>query len=294
MGRRKVEGAVVFMELYGVQVYRGGIVLHRDQRKFGWEGGQFGPLKREVVRGDRKPIAAFSEPSRKRFEFIAANCACEFKSLITLTYHAEAQNWEDVEGRNLRIVRRSKTDLQRFLNCMRKELGHYIWVQEFQGRGVIHYHLLCEGEPSQERCTWAWLRATGEWRDEQAIEHAVKVDAVKGERQVRSYLGRYLGKGRQKNLPPGIDGAGRWWCRSRGLKLVMLRQIISHSPQGGNMRHEAVCVLRSFRRWLSGEVHFRVTSGMFIDWPGKLSARAVQVVDGLIAFYLRSISGVEL
>jgi hypothetical protein len=217
-----------------------------------------------------------------------------FKSLVTLTYHAETESWEDADGRNLRVVRRSKHDLNRFLNCLRRELGQYLWVQEFQSRGVVHYHVLCEGEPSHERVTWAWLRATGEWRDEHATKHAVKVDPVRGDREVRSYVGRYLGKGRQKTLPAGIDGAGRWWGRSRGLGLVMLRQIVTHLPEGTYMRQESICLMRSFRRWLSGVVHFRAKSGTFIDWRGTMAARAVGVVDELIKFYLREISGVEL
>jgi hypothetical protein len=218
----------VFMANYGLQVYRGGIELHRDQREFRWGAEGFGPLKRAVVRGDRRAISALSESSRRRLEFIAANCAGQFKSLITMTYRAKMASWEDIDGRNLRIVRRSKRDLNRFLNCVRRELGHYLWVQEFQARGVVHYHLMCGGEPSQERCSWAWLRATGEWRDEHAALHSVKVESVRGERKVRSYLGRYLGKGRQKCLPEGMEGAGRWWCRSRGLVLEIVRQIVTH------------------------------------------------------------------
>ena len=282
------------MTNYGINVYSNGIEIHRDQRKFGWGPNGFGPLKGRTVRGDRKAIAAFSKASQRRLEFISACCAGAFRSLVTLTYHGEVASWEDSDGRNRRIVQRSKRDVGRFLNCLRAELGLYLGVQEFQQRGVLHYHLLCEGEPSQERCTWAWLRATGEWRDEKAALHAVQIEAVRGQRQARSYLGRYLGKGRQKCLPEGIEGAGRWWCRSRGLKLEILRQIVTHEPQGGAMRQESVCLHRSFRRWLSGVLHFKVISGPFIDWKGVTSARAVRVIDELIKFYLREISGVEL
>jgi hypothetical protein len=283
------------MANYGLQVYQAGVVLHRDGRKFGWGPEGFGPRKGSMLlRGDRQPIAAWSECSQRRLEFIAANCAAEFKSFVTLTYHAEVESWEDVEGRNRRIVRRSKRDLNRFRSCLRREMGEHLWVQEFQARGVIHYHLLCEGELSRERCSAVWLRATGEWRDEAATRHAVKVEPVRGERGVRSYLGRYLGKGRQKLLPGELDGAGRWWGRSRGLRLQQVREIVTHFPEGGNMRQEAVCVRRSFCRWLSGELRFRVRSGVFIDWKGQRSKRAVRVVDELVRFYLREISGVAL
>lgn len=285
----------VFMTNYGLQVYPAGVVIHRDGRKFGWGPDGFGPRKETAtVRGDRRPISAWSEASQRRLEFIAANCAAVFKSFITLTYHAESESWEDEDGRNRRIVKRSKRDMNRFRTTLRRELGEHLWVQEFQQRGVIHYHVLCEGEPSKDRCTWVWLRATGEWRDEKAQRHAVKVEPVRGERKVRGYVGRYFGKARQKALPTGIEGAGRWWGRSRGLGLKLLREIVTHVPEGGNMRQEAVCLKRSFLRWMSGVFGHRVRSGVYLDWRGDRSARAIGVVDGLIKFYLREPSEVEL
>ena len=287
--------AAVFMSNYGLQVYPAGVVLYRDGRRFGWGPDGFGPQKEVApVRGDRRAISGWSEASQRRFEFIAANCAAVFRSFITLTYRAVSESWEDDHGRNLRVVKRSKKDLNRFRTTLRRELDAHLWVQEFQQRGVLHYHLLCEGEPSEERCSRVWLKATGEWRDEYAQRVAVKVEHAEKEQSLRGYLGRYIGKGPQKVLPPGIEGAGRWWGRSRGLKLAMLRQIVTHLPEGGNMRQESVCLLRSFRRWLSGEVGHKVRSGVYIDWRRERSARAVRVVDELMAFYLRELSGVEL
>lgn len=285
----------MFMSDYGLQVYPAGVVLHRDGRRFGWGPDGFGPQQEAAtVRGDRRPITGWSEASRRRFEFIAANCAAMFKSFITLTYHAVNLSWEDDHERNRRVVKDSKKNLNRFRTTLRRELGQHLWVQEFQKRGVIHYHLLCEGEPLKDRCSWVWLKATGELHDRHAQRVAVKVEHAEKERSLRGYLGRYIGKGSQKVLPPGIEGAGRWWGRSRGLKLAMLRQIVTHLPEGGNMRQESVCLLRSFRRWMSGEVGHKVRSGVYIDWRRERSARAVRVVDELMAFYLRELSGVDL
>jgi hypothetical protein len=65
----------------------------------------------------------------KRLELVAASATNEFRSLLTLTYHAQCEAWEDDASRNGRIVLRSKRDLNRFLSSMRRELGAYVWVQ---------------------------------------------------------------------------------------------------------------------------------------------------------------------
>jgi hypothetical protein len=97
-----------------------------------------GPRARGVIRG-------FSRGSRRRLEFVAANLEARFQTLVTLTYHANVERWEDDAERNRRVVLRSKRDLNRFLSCLRGEFGQYLWVQEFQQRGVVHYHVLVTG-----------------------------------------------------------------------------------------------------------------------------------------------------
>ena len=99
--------------------------------------------------------------------------------------------------------------MHRFLMCVRAELGEYIWVQEFQERGVIHYHLLCTNSVSQERASVAWARASRQEHDAAVRRHGAMVQDVRSERGARSYLGRYIGKERQKHLPVGVIGAGR-------------------------------------------------------------------------------------
>ena len=150
------------MKEYGLRIFAGGFVLHGDGRSRLWsKDGVEEIVKLEYGRGGRRSgVKAFSEASRKRLELIAASAENEFRCLITLTYHAKSEAWEDDATRNGRIVARSKRDLNRFLTTMRRELGPYLWVQEFQTRGVIHFHLLCELSPPQERVTLAWVHAT--------------------------------------------------------------------------------------------------------------------------------------
>jgi hypothetical protein len=274
------------MEDYGLRLYVAGLVVHRDHRpRVSCDGG-IRPAVAAVIQGGRRGgIAAFSESSRRRLEFVAANCCARFRTLVTLTYHARVEAWETDAVRNRRIVKRSKRDLNRFLARMRREMGPYLWIQEFQSRGVIHYHLLCEGGLSPERCVVVWTRATGELDDADALRHAVRVESVSGQKQVRSYLGRYLGKQRQKLLPPGVEGAGRWWGRSRRLELEIVREIVTHGRENIEVCAVSAKVLRSLRRWLSGRLKFRIRGGQLVDWSGRLSADGADVIDGLLAFY---------
>src|ERR1041385_764063 len=98
---------------HGLRIFAGGFVLHGDgRRRYLSKDGVEEIEKREVGRGRRRGVKAFSEASRKRLELIAASAANEFRSLLTLTYHARAEAWEDDATRNGRIVARSKARLE--------------------------------------------------------------------------------------------------------------------------------------------------------------------------------------
>ncbi len=230
-------------------------------------------------------IGALSVASRRRLEFIAANVGVAFGSIVTLTYHGRSEEGESEADRNWRIAKRSKRDLNRLLTCVRREVGHYLWVMEFQERGVVHFHVLCEREISESRLGLAWCRATGALEDPAAMRHAVKVEVVRGERGARSYLGRYLGKGRQKALPAGVAAAGRWWGRSKDHPMAPKLEVITREREGRERHEVPVRVLRSVRRWLRGELGFRVSGGAFTDWGGRLSARLLEVARKLGEFY---------
>lgn len=77
---------------------------------------------------------------------------------------------------------------------MRREIGRYVWVMEFQRRGVVHLHALSEHEVPQESVALAWCRSTGELGDVRAEQHAALVELIRDESAARDYVGRYLGK----------------------------------------------------------------------------------------------------
>jgi hypothetical protein len=278
---------VVVLKDHGLRIYSGGFVLHGDRRRRYWsKQGVEEIVKLEYKRGGRRGrVKAFSEASRKRLELIAASAGIEFRSMLTLTYHAKSEAWEDDAARNGRIVARSKRDLNRFLTTLRRELGAYLWVQEFQARGVLHYHVLCERVVEESRASLAWCRATDALDDAAALKHAVKVESIQGEKSARWYLGRYLGKGRQKLLPAGVEAGKHWWGRSRSMKLRVLAELVV-LPEGETVpRPTAARVVRCLRRFLSGELGFRYRGGAVVDWNGELSRRAASLVAPLVTFF---------
>lgn len=283
---------------YGLGVFKNGVVVRSDGR-LRWPGeAELMPARLQGGRrggggastgsgGDRGRVGELSRKSAKRLAFVVANAATRFRSLLTLTYRAVFAGVED-GIRNARIVRRSKADLNRFLSCMRRELGAYLWVQEFQQRGVIHYHVICEGEPSQDRVSLVWCRSIDALDDDSARRYGAKVDPIRGEREARVYLGVYVGKQRQKMLPAGVKAAGRWWGRARRLTLETLTCVETCAKGGAQHSAAEVRIVRGVRRYLRGRLGFKFRGGMLLDWGGSLSGGVAHVVEELRRYYGRS------
>ncbi len=262
---------------YGVRAYPFAVELRQDQRRRHRRG-----LRRSDYRG---AIRAWSKASFRRLQLVALNSDGLFRSLVTLTYRAPVQEWETDLDRNRRVVKQSKEDLHRFLMCMRRELGKYLWVQEFQERGVIHYHLLSTEVVAEERATLAWVRASGQFDDVAVRRHSVNVRDVRSERGARSYLGRYIGKERQKCLPKGIDGAGRWWGRSRDLQVITLGESCWLDTGEEERDTRELFVSRCLRRYLSKVFGFKFRGGVVFDFGGERVAAVPRLMEQLRSKY---------
>jgi hypothetical protein len=278
------------IEGYGLRVFRNGVDFRSDRR---WRVRvkMFGQIIDELYRpsgGYRGEIKAFSRASQRRLAFLFANMGTRFRSLVTLTYHALAESWEAEGDRNWRIVQRSKRDLNRFLTSMRSQLGPYVWVQEFQQRGVVHYHLACEGEVPEPEAKLVWCRSIDALDDSYARRYGAKVDAIRDEVQVRKYLGHYIGKARQKLLPKGVDGAGRWWGCSRSVEMVVFGEVIAGELKARALNEPEARTVRCLRKFLSRLVGFKFKGGVLIDWAGKTSERMKQALEELVGFYGRT------
>jgi len=274
------------MNEHGLRVFASGIVLHGDRRPRYLSGKD----EMEILRGVERPffkrgkVTGLSRASGRRFEMILASAANRFRSIMTVTYRAQAESWECDAERNARVVERTKRDLNRLLSALRDRLGAYVWVQEFQTRGVVHYHLLCEHAIEQGVATVRWLRAIGALDDRDAIRHGVQAEIVRVDRAASSYPGRYVGKLRQKALPEEVVAAGRWWGRSRGLQLEVLADAVALAKGEIVPRRVEVRVVRFARRFLCGLLGFRCRGGLVVDWSGRLERRTARVMAQIAPF----------
>jgi hypothetical protein len=257
-----------------MRVCRNGIELRSDGRlRERLPNGYAVIVHRKSLSKPRGKIRAWSVTSARRLAFITANADLFFRSHLTLTYRAVQESWESVGDRNLRFVKRCRADLHRFLRCIRREIGEYLWVREFQQRGAVHFHVLSELEVAQERAAAAWCRATNQAHDEAVLRHGVQADAIRSQNGARSYVSRYIGKERQKELPEGVDGAGRWWGRSRGLRLAVLEDIVWLDRSEGVRRPKQLRIVRILRRFIEKTFRRRYPGGAFVDYGGKLAAK---------------------
>jgi hypothetical protein len=272
--------------VYGLRVYRYGVELKGDGRKRErLPGGHVVIVKPRAGSSFRGKIRAWSEASAKRLAFISANVDLFFRSHVTLTYRAAQAAWETAGERNRRFVRRCKEDLHRFLRALRAELGEYLWVREFQQRGVVHFHVLAEKELAETRAAEAWGRASAQLEDEDVLRHGVKVDPIQSQNGAKRYLAKYIGKEKQKDLPVGVDGAGRWWGRSRGLKLAILEEIVWLDRSDMFRRKAQLRIVRILRRYVERRFGRRYAGGAFIDYGGELTARLAVMTAELRAHY---------
>lgn len=280
---------VVGVDGYGCAVYPHGLELHRDGRirRYGGLGWEYLLTPFPGKGGPRGAIAGFSRDSHKRLKWLLANAPIDFAVHVTLTYHARVDEsvGEVVAKRNGDLVARSKADLKRFVMCVRNEAGAYCWIQEFQRRGAIHFHVLFEHALDAERAALAWCRATGQLHDPQALEHSVRVRRVDDQTAARRYLIKYFGKHAQKSLPLGVERAGRYWGASRSLHVEPIVQVVS-CEQGGKLHDKAACrVSRGVRRFVSGVVGFDWRGGRLVRWDESLQMRVIRVLGELRRFY---------
>lgn len=267
------------MKDYGLTIHPQGVVLRSDRRyRYHDDNGALRVAARRGGTGRRQGVAGFSKASQRNLAMVAANADAAFRWHLTLTYHAIEVPGEDERALNERIAKRAKRDLNRFLSAVRRSLGRYLWVMEFQARGVLHFHVLCEHEIAHQMATLAWCRSTDELGDADAMRHAVRVQEVRSERAARYYLGRYLGKVDQKKLPPGVQAAGRWWGRSRGVELITVDYIVSGREGHDDVDVAGVRIVRTARKWLSRDLGWKFQGGSFVSWGGRLTGRLRGVV----------------
>ncbi len=191
------QGNVLGFELFPVSVR-----IKRDYRKY---------VKKPLNIPVRAEINSFSSSSKRRLRFIAVNAFPGLVSQFAMTYHERL-----VDGYQLKI------DLDNFLRSLRREYRQigYLWILEFQRRHFPHLHLFLTSPVTSKLHSFlasSWHRIAEPDSRSHLNFHLHDKNFIPWEMRTGSYLCKYLDKERQKMVPSGFFGVGRFWGSSRGL-----------------------------------------------------------------------------
>ena len=238
----------------------------------------------------RQAISKFSKSSQRRLARVLLNNAERFKLMLTLTYRPNRPD-----------CRVSKRHINNLLTRFRKECGidvGYVWVLEFQERGMPHFHiwfdefnvaeaggwqdinvrkqilLRFKDDPCNlERfrfLTYLWLRITGQLEDQKAVRASTDLKVITSSTFVASYAVKYAWKAEQKVFRGNVNEAtgeivdfwtGRYWGTSRSVRNEKL--YVSTN----------VKAVRVFEKWMGKQLGRKSFSGMWLLLDGDLRKR---------------------
>lgn len=193
-------------------------------------------------RGKRSSIEIFSAASRRRLLEVCRNCGYHIKSQIALTYHHGMPD----TGKEV------KKQLNTFLTNLRQKYPdvHYIWILEFQKRGVPHFHLFTdisyENKHFHNWCAVTWNRILDE-SPEHLLFQAHPNNFMAWTMENGNYLAKeYLSKMDQKIVPEQYLEVGRFWGNSRNM--IPLWQTISSGIDISNYAYKKAVRIASKQR----------------------------------------------
>lgn len=170
------------------------------------------PRKPPACRG---AIDSFSDKSRRRLRFTAVNASPRLVSMFVATY-------ADGGPKDGRLA---KSHLDAFLKRIRRRFPSvgYLWVLEFQGirnNHAPHYHVFLTLPHSEELAQFlgeSWHEVAGNGCEKHLRVALHPRSFIAWDMGAGSYVTKYLDKARQKDVPEGFAGVGRFWGNSRGL-----------------------------------------------------------------------------
>lgn len=163
----------------------------------------------------RSEIQSFSVHSRRRLKHTSSNAFPSLISQFGMTYHKSTP-----DGRTV------KKHLNTFLNSFRNKYpsAGYLWILEFQSRGIPHFHLFTTLDHSSEigrNLADIWNRIAEPDSKAHLKFHRHESNFIPWDMGSGSYLCKYLDKTAQKFVPDGFTGVGRFWGNSRNLAPVL-------------------------------------------------------------------------
>ena len=166
-----------------------------------------------AVGGRRAEVTGFSEGSRRRLQRTASNSKVPLVSQFALTYHETRPDGATV-----------KRHMNAWLTWLRRTVPglSYLWILEFQTRGVPHFHVWLSippdlGSDFHLSMAAAWHRISGETSAEHLKVHTHAKNWIDWKMGGAGYLCKYLDKAAQKAVPDGFGWVGRFWGCTRGM-----------------------------------------------------------------------------
>jgi len=166
------------------------------------------PAREHFGGGIRGRIHKFSVKSRQRLLRLFARMRMNHvrATFITLTFAKYPTNKE------------AKRSLKAFLQYIRDnyESCSLVWRMEYQGRGSIHFHLLCFDLPF-----WKWQEVLATWKScSNQTKARIDIRLVKTRRGVMSYVSKYIAKPDRKHsstffIHAPYQQKGRHWRKGR-------------------------------------------------------------------------------
>lgn len=200
------------------------------------------------IRGE---IDNFSDKSRSRLRFVAGNTCADLVSQFCLTYHHQTP-----DGRTV------KRHLNTFLTWVRKHYHgiHYLWILEFQTRGVPHFHVYLSLPHTttglHQALAEAWHRIAEPDSPEHLLFHLHKKNFTAWNMTSPGYLTKYLEKQNQKLVPAGFTGCGRFWGHSRNIvqvpEITTLEEVKAldwFDQSTGEYQDAERYIIRTLSRW---------------------------------------------
>jgi hypothetical protein len=242
--------------------------------------------------GLRGGVTDFRLASKRRLAWIYMQG--DWQSMLTLTYH----NDFPVD------FSESKRQLNTVLQYLRDHFVKYLWVVEWQKRGVPHYHIWMDkrfddvpvwedtGLKSWRGIALSWLKVTKQDNDQAAVEFALHQRCYTDWNvDIRvNYAKKYASKNLQKALPEGIKTFGRWWGCSRNLELAQQDVILNQKDfPKENMLYDWVMFRRQVKKFIERKFKFRFSHdllGSCMPIRFTLSEDRVECVDRLYDYYL--------
>lgn len=194
-------------------------VLPRDVRVVRDLGPQ--PKPEHLEGTTRGEIEIFSPHSASRLTRLARNASPALISQFCLTYHQA-----NPDGKT------AKKHLDTWLKALRRAAPGvgYLWILEFQSRGVPHFHVWLTCPYSVDlwkRLGKAWNRIAEPdspqhlwWHTEERTDPKtgkVQRSFLNWDMNGAGYLRKYMSKEAQKCVPAGFGWCGRFWGATRGL-----------------------------------------------------------------------------